>query len=192
MALLYAVRCNFARPDLEAAWNVWYDGPKTAEILAMPLFVSGQRFVASGLDTHRKYLALWVVESADVFTTPEYKAGWGFHEWQDHIRDWSRDLYPAPAGDASAKFAVDDASALHLVSFDGASLAEARALRDRVAAHRPGVTWMEAIGLDRHSPVLGVASVPRGTAPAPLAVGGVQETLFDPISPCVRARAAAT
>jgi hypothetical protein len=78
------------------------------------------------------------------------------------------------------------------VSFDGASLAEARALRDRVAAHRPGVTWMEAIGLDRHSPVLGLERVRRGATLTALGLPGAHETLFDPISPCVRARAAAT
>jgi hypothetical protein len=192
MALLYVVRCNFARPDLEAAWNAWYDGPKTAEILAMPLFVSGQRFRASSLDVRRKYLALWVVESPDVFTTPEYKAGWGFHEWQDHIRDWSRDLYAAPACDLSTRFAVDDAQSLHFVSFDGLAPAEARALRDHIAPARPRLTWMDAIGLDRHSPVLGLATVPRGTPPAPLAVAGIQETLFEPLTPCARARAAPT
>jgi hypothetical protein len=187
MALLYAVRCNFARADLEAAWNAWYDGPKTAEILAMPLFVSGQRFAASGLDRRRKYLALWVVESADVFTTPEYKAGWGFHEWQDHIRDWSRDLYAAPAGDVSARFAVDDAHSLDLVSFDGLSPAEAGSLRDRIAPQRPGMAWLDAVGLDRHAPILGLARVPRGTAPVPLGIARACETLFDPLTPCVRA-----
>src|ERR1700733_14505703 len=69
-SFVYAVRCNFARPDLEAAWNQWYSGPKLDEMLAKPLFLSVQRFAATSLDQSRRYLALWLVASPDAFTTP--------------------------------------------------------------------------------------------------------------------------
>jgi hypothetical protein len=189
MPCLYAVRCNFARADLEEAWNDWYSGPKLRQMIAKPLFLSGQRFAASGLDRRRKYLALWVVESPAAFATPEYTGDWGFFEWQPHIRDWSRDLYAAP-DDASTRFAADGTTSLHLVSFDGQPPAAAAALRQRVAGRRPGVTWLEAVGLDRHSPILGLARLPRGALPAALGIDGVQETVFDPISSCARAATA--
>lgn len=187
MACIYAVRCNFARADLEQAWNDWYSGAKLRQMIAKPLFLSGQRFRASGLDRRRKYLALWVVESPAAFETVEYTGDWGFFEWQPHIRDWSRDLYAAPDGDMTARFAADDATSLYLAAFENKSPAEAETLRSRVARQRPGAVWMEAIGLDKHSPILGLERVPRGARPAALGVDGVQETVFDPISPCARA-----
>jgi hypothetical protein len=191
MTCVYVVRCNFARPDLEQAWNDWYSGSKLRQMLEKPLFVSVQRFAASALDTRRKYLALWVVDSPDAFTTREYTGDWGFFEWRPHIRDWSRDLYDAPAGlssaEVTARFAADGSTSLYLASFDNATLADARALRAHVAVRRSDVTWMEVVGLDRHSPVLGLQRLPRGSKPAPLKVDGVQETVFEPISICVRA-----
>jgi hypothetical protein len=187
MACVYAVRCNFARADLEAAWNDWYSGPKLRQMLEKPLFLSGQRFAAAALDVRRRYLALWIVESPEAFKTKEYTSDWGFFEWQPYIADWSRDLYQAPDGDMTARFAADDATALYLVSFDGATPEAAEALCARIASARPGVTWMHAIGLDKHSPILGLQRLPRGTVPAPLAVPGVHETMFEPISICARA-----
>jgi hypothetical protein len=185
MPCIYAVRCNFARPDLEGAWNEWYSGPKLQQMVAKPLFLSGQRFESAGLDRRRKYLALWVVDSPAAFETPEYRSDWGFFEWQPHIRDWSRDLYAAPH-DATARFAADDATSLYLASFDGQPPAAAVALRARAAPLRPGVAWLEAIGLDKRSPILGLERIPRGAHPSALAIEGMQETVFDPISPCVR------
>jgi hypothetical protein len=81
----------------------------------------------------------------------------------------------------TARFKVDGAHALYLAAFEDKSPAVAEALRARLAPLRPGVTWMTAIGLDKHSPILGLERLPRGAAPAPLNVDGVQETLFEPI-----------
>jgi hypothetical protein len=185
---LYAVRCNFTgAPPREAAWHAWYNGPKTAQMLELPLFLSMQRFAASALDTRRKYLALWLVRSADAFTTPEYRAQWGFAEWTPLITDWSRDLYEAPdAIDALLEIGPDDA--LHLVACDGMSADQARAGQARVKDRLPGVTWIEAISLDRHSPLLGLRKVPRGAPVEALAhEAGWSETIFDPITPRRRA-----
>ena len=78
MSYVYAVRCNFSRPDLEQAWHAWYSGPKLVEMMTHPLFLSGQRYRASGLDQRVIYLAAWVVESPAAFETPQYRASWGF------------------------------------------------------------------------------------------------------------------
>jgi hypothetical protein len=183
MALVYVVRCNFKRADLEAAWNEWYSGPKLKQMLAKPMFLSGQRFGADALDTRRKYLAVWTVGSPEAFQTPEYRNDWGFFEWARHIGDWSRDLYKAEGADPAARFRVDPAGALYLVAFDGMTPERARAARDAIAASRPEVTWLEAVGLDQYSPLLGLAAVPAGWRPKPLAVpDGVTETIFRPIS----------
>lgn len=77
MSFVYAVRCNFADAELEDKWNAWYSGPKLAEMMTHPLFLSGQRYRAAGLDETIKYLALWVVESPDAFTTPPVQVNVG-------------------------------------------------------------------------------------------------------------------
>ncbi|HXQ54115.1 MAG TPA: hypothetical protein VN802_23675 [Stellaceae bacterium] len=186
---LYAVRCNFTgEPAREAAWHAWYDGPKTAQMLELPLFLTMQRFAAASLDTRRKYLALWLVRSPDAFTTPEYRAQWGFAEWTPLIADWSRDLYAAPDR-IDALVDIGPRDALHLVAFDGMSVDKARASLTRARDSLPGATWLEAVGLDRHSPFLGLRKVARGARISPLDKDiGASETIFDPITPRRRAR----
>ena len=180
MAYLYAVRCNFKRPDLEAAWNDWYGGPKLRQMLRLPLFLSCQRFTAAALDSRRKYLALWVVASPDALTSQEYRAQWGFAEWVGDVGDWSRDLYRAPF-DA---FDVDAGESLYLASFAGMSEGEARACQARIAPRLPGVLWLEAVGLDRDSPLLGIKKVARGAVPRAIEdAPGLSETIFAPIMP---------
>jgi hypothetical protein len=161
MPCLYIVRCNFARQDLEAAWNGWYDGVKLDQMLAKPMFLSGQRFRAVALNTYRKYLALWVVDSAAAFETPEYKADWGFAEWAEHITDWTRDLYHAPGRD----FAVAADETLYVAS------------SNRI---QPGATWMECIGLDRSAHFLALKRLKRGETPP--SIPGVGATVFAPIT----------
>lgn len=183
MANVYAVRCNFARKDLEDKWNDWYSGPKLTQMLDKPLFRSGQRFRAVGLDTHRQYLALWVVESPQAFETPEYKNDWGFFEWQPHITDWSRDLFDAP-GDIRDTVRTGEGERLYLASFEGSDAAAARGLIPQLKAARPEAMWLEAAGLDRKSPVLGIWRLGASAAdPAPLSgIAGLRETVFSPIS----------
>jgi hypothetical protein len=184
---LYAVRCNFAGGAArEAAWHDWYNGPKLRQMLALPLFLAVQRFAATALDTRRKYLALWQVASPDAFTTPEYRAQWGFADWTDEITDWSRDLYRGP-DDAAGQIEIGPDDALHVASFDGASEMGAREQLLRIRARLPGTVWLEAIGLDRHAPLLGLRKLPPGSRPAPLdAAGGLRETIFAPLTPRLR------
>lgn len=157
-------------------------------MLAKPLFLSGQRFVAAGLDRRRRYLALWCVASPDAFTTEEYRSDWGFFEWTPHITDWSRDLYALPEGVGPEAFAVDAAGALYLASFDGMAAAAADAAVAQAEARRPGVLWLTAAGLDRQSPRIGLRRLAGATwSEAPLALDGVRESIFTPISPCVTA-----
>jgi hypothetical protein len=181
---LYAVRCNFRGSAAEeAAWNAWYDGPKRAQMLRLPMFLSLQRLVACALDQRRKYLALWVVASPEAFLTPEYRAQWGFADWEAKIADWSRDLYRAPASiDAIVDLAAGDA--LYVASFDGMTPEAAELL---LGARRGDTLWLDAVGLDRHAPIMGLRRIARGAAPpAPAAIPGLNETLFERLSPSPR------
>ena len=154
MAFVYIVRCNFTQPEKEQAWNAWYSGPKIRQMLAKPYFRTCQRFrLASG--SGRNYLTLWTLQSPDAFKTPEYISDWGFSDWAPYIADWSRDLFDGrPASEAA--FAVAPEGALHTVSFDGMSREEANAARAVIAKSEPDMMWLPVVGLDRHTPMIGL------------------------------------
>jgi hypothetical protein len=186
MPFVYIVRCNFTVPDKEAAWNAWYSGPKMAQMLSQPHFLGCQRFKrASG--SGRDYLALWTLQSPEALTTPEYQAQWGFSEWTAHIADWSRDLFDAREA-ADDAFAVAPDDALYVVSFDGLSVDDAIAAR-AVMAPAPDMLWLPVIGLDRHTPLIGIAPLPNGTdfSLREPADAGVQQAIYRPICEFCRA-----
>ena len=194
MACVYAVRCNFTDAPCEAEWNAWYNGCKLPSLLSKPLFLGGQRFQAHALDTRRKYLALWYVEGPEAFTTPEYKADWGFGEWARHIGDWSRDLFRAPDGDIATRLATPLDGAIYLASFEDVAADQAANAFQAMRAAAPEAAWLPAAGLDRHSPYLGLRRVARDFRPPPLpaAARGVREAIFVPLVPFGPARPAAS
>ena len=157
-------------------------------MLAKPHFRSCQRFARMS-GNGRNYLALWTLQSPDAFKTRQYTTDWGFFEWAPHITDWSRDLFDG--GDAAEQsFAVPAQGGLHIVSFDGASPDEAAAARGAVAMSRPDMMWLPIIGLDRHTPIMGVRVLRDGIPREPFQggeslqgrLGRGQEAIYQPIS----------
>ena len=184
MSFVYIVRSNFTRPDLEERWNAWYSGPKLTEMVTHPLFLSGQRYRAAGLDESILYLAVWVVESPEAFQTPEYRSTWGFVEWTPHIADWSRNLYRGPAEDVSDTLDVPPDGALYMAAFDGVPEMETASRLALVQAERPDVLWLPVAGLDRSCPAIGLQRL-DGDSPKPLSPAlavGVRETTYRPIT----------
>ena len=181
MIFVYIVRCNFTDPAREQAWNAWYSGPKIVQMLAKPYFRTCQRFRrAEGAG--RGYLALWTMRTPDALATPEYKAQWGFSEWTPLITDWSRDLFDGGPADEQA-FAVKSSGALHVVSFDGMDAERADAAQAAIARLRPGMMWLPVVGLDRHTPLIGLDVMSDGAERLQAAAGGgVQEAVYRPIS----------
>ena len=177
MVFVYMVRCKFTAPDKEATWNAWYGGPKIVQMLAQPYFRSCQRFRrASG--SGRDYLALWTVTTPEALRTPQYTAQWGFAEWSPYITDWSRDLFDG--GERSeTDFAVPAGKMLQVVSFDGAAATAADAAR----AAQPDLMWLPVVGLDRHTPMIGLRPVGESAANSP-APGSpaIENALYRPIS----------
>ncbi|TIL32463.1 MAG: hypothetical protein E5Y55_28115 [Mesorhizobium sp.] len=179
MNLAYVVRCNFGDASRETAWNDWYSGPKLAQMLRKPHFLTVQRFHrTSGIG--RDYLAFWTLSSADAFSTIEYTSDWGFFEWKPYIIDWSRDLFATLSGASVLAPRLEDGQFLRLVSFEGLSDKIAEAKRGELDAVRPGTVWHKSVGLDRHSPLLGI-SVESSDQPLG-APGGVNEAIYRPIS----------
>ncbi|WFP65557.1 MULTISPECIES: hypothetical protein [unclassified Mesorhizobium] len=182
MNLAYVVRCNFNDASREAAWNDWYSGPKLRQMLAKPHFLTVQRFRrVSG--SGRNYLAFWTIASADAFTTNEYTSDWGFFEWHPYIVDWSRDLFEARNGHSVTAPKLRPRELLRLVSFEGASEAYATDAHSQIDAERPGTRWFRSVGLDRHTPLLGLSVEKSDTAYA--AIAGVNEAFYEPISDLV-------
>jgi hypothetical protein len=184
MAFVYVVRCRFTAPDREQAWNAWYSGPKMAQMLAQPHFRSCQRFhLAAG--SGRDYLALWTVDKPEALATPQYVSQWGFAEWVSLVTDWSRDLFDGSAVPDDA-FEVAPQGALALVSFEGMSAADANAARAAVARAEPAMMWLPVIGLDRHTPIIGLEPLP-GVASPPRGGEGLRSGVYRPITPYNRA-----
>ncbi len=177
MVFVYIVRCKFTAPDKEAAWNTWYGGPKIVQMLAQPYFRSCQRFRRTS-GTGRDYLALWTVQSPEALKTPQYTAQWGFAEWSPYITDWSRDLFDGGAR-SETDFAVPTGNMLHVVSFDGGAAADA----DMARAAQPNMMWLPVIGLDRHTPMIGLRRFSEGApdSPAP-GSSAAEHTIYRPIS----------
>ena len=192
MTAVYIVRCNFAEPGKEQAWNEWYSGPKIAQMLRKPHFRSCQRFRRTG-GSGRDYLALWALSSPVAFKTREYTSDWGFFDWQQYITDWSRDLFDGGAK-REQHFAVTPGGALEVIAFDGISAADAEAARSELARSEPDILWLPVIGLDRHTPLIGLHPQSDPETPdqstAPL-VAGAQWTFYRPISAYITAGAAA-
>jgi hypothetical protein len=184
MPFLYIVRCNFTRPDLEASWNAWYGGPKIAQLLSKPMFRAAQRF--RRIDGRgRDYIALWQVSSPDALTTPEYKADWGFAEWHPHITDWSRDLFDGGSADVTA-LAVPPDGALGVIAFDGMTAEDADAARAALADAQ--MSWCPCVGLDQHSPAIGLRRFDDAAA-AQAAMNfpaGVQAAVYRPLGEFAR------
>jgi hypothetical protein len=178
MAFVYIVRCNFNDPSKEAAWNAWYSGPKIAQMLRKPHFRSCQRFRRDA-GRGRDYLALWTLRSPEAFQTEQYTADWGFFDWAPHITHWSRDLFDG-GGAAETAFAVPTEASLAVVSFDGLGAAEASAIRDAIAPSRTDMMWLPIIGLDRHTPWIGLQIAPKFTAQD--VPNGAQQVVYRPIS----------
>jgi hypothetical protein len=181
MAFVYVVRCAFTEPAREAAWNAWYSGPKIAQMLRKPHFRTCQRFKRTA-GRGRDYLALWTLQSPDAFRSEQYTSDWGFFEWAPYITDWSRDLFDG--GDApEAAFAVPEQGGLAVVSFDGLSVEKAAETRDALSKSQPDMMWLPVIGLDRHTPLIGLEVAQMLSAGEPVTVpNGVEHAIYQPIS----------
>ena len=178
MTHVYIVRCNFTAPDKEQAWNAWYSGPKIRQMLAQPYFLSCQRFRRAA-GTGRDYLALWTVESPEALKTAQYVSQWGFADWAPYVTAWSRDLFDGGAR-PFRDFAVLRDGALAVVSFEGMNADEANAARARIA--EPEMMWLPVIGLDRHTPVIGLRPLHGNAAPPEDSPDPAQRTIYRPIT----------
>ena len=93
--MIYMVDHVFADPATEPAWHEWYAG-YLRKLDSVPGIHTAQRFKAVGC-TPSRYLAMYSVDSADVYTSEAYKAigGGGSQSARFHpaYQLWTRNLF---------------------------------------------------------------------------------------------------
>jgi hypothetical protein len=126
----------YGDPATEQAWHEWYAG-YLEKLLSVPGIHTAQRFKAIGC-TPSCYLAMYSIESADVYTSEAYKGigGGGSQSARFHsaYRSWTRNLFEG----ASRAPAVDYGQ--RLLVFDRETPGGTGYLEERA-------TWLRAVGL---------------------------------------------
>jgi hypothetical protein len=181
MSILYTVRSRFTEPTREDAWNEWYAGHLEV-LLRVPGFLAAQRFHSPDTVDDRPYLAMYEVESPDVFTSEAYVKIWGFDEWRPLIDHWTRDIFALRAGDG-LDFGTAAGQRLHaaFLSGDATRVDDALAV---LSSDRPGVRTGTAGGLDRScAAVAWETAAEDSSGPFPETPGvDMAEALYEPLT----------
>ena len=94
--ILMEIRVSLA-PEKEREFNEWYNKIHVPELLAVPGFITGRRFIRVSGD-EIKYMALYELESIDVLKSEAYKQARGWDEFEPYIlkQSWNvyRQIYP--------------------------------------------------------------------------------------------------
>lgn len=144
--MLYMVECRFNDASREPAWNHWYGGERLGELLAVPGFLTSQRFIAATRPSNY-YLTVHSIHSMAVFQCPEYRAmgGGAFKGYQGCITDWVRRFFSglelAPQVAMNERLVVCDAG------------------RASVAGSGVAFAWMQPVGENDRAGERGVACV---------------------------------
>jgi antibiotic biosynthesis monooxygenase (ABM) superfamily enzyme len=97
--ILMEVRVNIA-PEKEEEFNHWYNTVHVPEILAVPGFIRGRRFIRVSGDKV-KYMALYELETLDALRSEPYLQARGWDEFEPYISEQSwnvyRQIYPEEA-----------------------------------------------------------------------------------------------
>ena len=173
--MIYMVDHVFADPALEPAWHEWYAG-YLKKLLSVPGIHTAQRFKALGC-TPSRYLAMYSIESEDVYTSAAYKGigGGGSQSARFHpaYRLWTRNLFEgaarAPALRAGQRVVVIDAS----------SPTGPLPIPHPARGERAGLIWLRAVGLHMTTPYRAFAVLDTGE-PAPEIPGSF---LYEPFTP---------
>jgi hypothetical protein len=165
--MIYMVEMALLDTARRAEWEAWYVAHQH-RLLSIPGFRASQRFEAIHPATS-PFVALHEVDSADIFTSPAYRAQAGptnTGPWQTKMGNWHRNLF---ALDHTPDVPMD--ARLVVVETEGVS-----GLPDDAS-----VTWMNAIGLDRSVPRRGLTVMPPATADRLAGTAGIR--VLRPLGP---------
>ena len=134
--MIYMVDHVYADPATEQAWHEWYSG-YLRKLISVAGIHTAQRFKALGC-TPSRYLAMYSIDSADVYTSDAYRSmgGGGSQSARFHhaYRLWTRNLFEG----AVRAPVVRDGQRVFV--WDRAERSGNGALESRA-------TWLEAVGL---------------------------------------------
>jgi hypothetical protein len=159
----------FGDPALETAWHEWYAG-YLQKLLSVPGIHTAQRFKAIGC-TPSRYLAMYSLDSADVYTSEAYKniGGGGSQSARFHpaYRLWTRNLFEG----AERAPVVRDGQ--RVLVFDREERSASGPLESRA-------TWLRAVGLHMTTKFRAFVVLDKGEAVPSLAGSFVYEP-FTPV-----------
>jgi hypothetical protein len=75
-------------PEVEEAFNRWYDTVHVPALLGCPGWLSARRYVS--LEGGPKYVAIYEVAGSWAYETEEFRRARGFGEFEPHIRNFER------------------------------------------------------------------------------------------------------
>lgn len=137
--MIYMVDHIFTDPAQEPAWHAWYAG-YLKKLLSVPGIHSTQRFKAIG-ETPSRFLAMYSLDSADVYTSEGYKniGGGGSQSACFHpcYQLWTRNLFD---GAVRAPVVLEGQRVL---AFDR----EERNARGELGSLESRAIWLNAVGL---------------------------------------------
>jgi hypothetical protein len=156
--MIYMVDHVYADPATEPAWHEWYAG-YLRKLVSVPGLHTAQRFKALGCAPSR-YLAMYSIDSADVFTSEAYKGigGGGSQSARFHgaYQLWTRNLFDAmpqrEARSTDAIWAPPVQSGQRVLVFDRDALPRPQSsasAQSNQEALESRATWLAAVGLHR-------------------------------------------
>ena len=165
--MIYTVECAFTDPAREDEWNRHYSGEKLDNLLRLPGWLTSQRLRAV-TPIAAPYFAMHTLRDEGVLGRQYKSVGGGvFGGWEGYITNWHRNLFVGI--DAAPEVAPGSCLLV---------------LEDRVAAAEfPGIdfAWMEACGLDRSVPRLGIALADRAVGDSLAAAHSGTLRVYEPI-----------
>ena len=165
---IYMVQHAFSRPEWEDEWNAWYGG-NLKVLLGVQGFRTGQRFKALEGSPPR-YMAVYTVDSPDVFESKVYKDAGGGGANSQRFRPayevWIRNLFEGMAA------APDVRDGEYLVCVDSAE--------PDVELAGVRLDWMHSTGFHKTTPYRALAVVSKDEAERLRGMSGV--TVYKPIT----------
>lgn len=172
--MIYMVEMALLDMARRVEWDAWYVEHQH-RLLSIPGFRASQRFECIR-PVPAPFVALHEVDTAEVFTSPAYRAKAGpsnTGEWQARMGNWHRNLF---AGlDHTPE--VSDDQRLLVVEQDAES-------GRPVSLPHVGVEWVRAVGLDRSVAMRGLGVSAIGLAEDLAGVPGVR--VLKPLGPRLR------
>lgn len=169
--MIYMVDHIFADPALEPEWHEWYGG-YLKKLVSVPGIHSAQRFKMVGAVPSR-YLAMYSIDSADVYESAGYKAigGGGSQSKRFHpvYRLWIRNLF-------------DGAARAPEVKQDQRVLVWDRDTRDVEGPLGSRATWLESVGLHKTTKYRALVVLDAGEATPAIP----ESRLYDPFTPVLK------